>query len=106
MAVTKRDVLTKVANGEALAPEEIEVVQKMIEQLDKKSSKPTKVQIENEAIKNKIKAVLGAEGKTAKDIADEVGHSTAKVAALLKQIEGVVKTDGKGKNPATYALAE
>ena len=106
MAVTKRDVLTKVLNGEVLAPEEIEVVQKMIEQLDKKSSKPTKAQIANEGIKDEIKAVLGAEGKTAKDIAEEVGQSTAKVAALLKQIEGVVKTEGKGKNPATYALAE
>ena len=106
MAVTKRDVLTKVLNGEALVPEEIEVVQKMIEQLDKKSSKPTKAQIANEAIKDEIKAVLGAEGKTAKDIADEVGHSTAKVAALLKQIEGVVKTEGKGKNPKTYSIAE
>lgn len=106
MAVTKRDVLTKVLNGEVLVPEEIEVVQKMIEQLDKKSSKPTKAQIANEGIKDEIKAVLGAEGKTAKDIAEEVGQSTAKVAALLKQIEGVVKTEGKGKNPATYALAE
>ena len=104
--MTKREVLVKVVAGEALNAEEVKVVEKMIEQLDKKSSKPTKAQIANEGIKDEIKAVLGAEGKTAKDIAEEVGQSTAKVAALLKQIEGVVKTEGKGKNPATYALAE
>ena len=105
-AVTKRDVLTKAQGLDVWTDEEREVIAKMIGQLDKNSSKPTKAQVENEGIKEQIKAVLGAEGKSAKDIADEVGHSTAKVAALLKQIEGVVKTEGKGKNPTTYTLAE
>ena len=104
--MTKREVLVKVVAGETLNAEEVKVVEKMIEQLDKKSSKPTKAQVANEGIKAEIKAVLGAEPKTAKAIADEVGYSTAKVAALLKQIEGVVKTEGKGKNPATYTLGE
>lgn len=104
--MTKREVLVKVVNGEALNAEEVKVVEKMIEQLDKKSSKPTKAQIANEGVKADIIAVLGAEPQTAKAIAEAVGQSTAKVAALLKQIEGVVKTEGKGKNPATYALAE
>ena len=71
-----------------------------------KSSKPTKAQIENEGIKDEIKAVLGAEPRTASEIAAEVGVSTAKAAALLKQIPEVVAIKGKGKNPTTYVIAE
>lgn len=104
--MTKREMLVNAMALEGFTDEMKEVAQKMIEQLDKKSSKPTKAQVANEGIKAEIKAVLGAEPKTAKAIADEVGYSTAKVAALLKQIEGVVKTEGKGKNPATYTLGE
>lgn len=106
MAKTRREVFTVAMEMFAEGSEEREVMAKAIASLDKKSSKPTKAQVENEGIKTEIVAVLGAEPKTAKQIADEVGISTAKAAALLKQIEGVVKTEGKGKNPATYAIAE
>lgn len=104
--ITKKSVLTKVVEGVALSEDEIVVVKKMIEGLEKKSSKPTKAQIANEAVKAEIAKVLTAEPKTAKAIADEVGESTNKVAALLKQIEGVIVTEGKGKNPKTYSIAE
>lgn len=104
--ITKKSVLTKVVEGVALSEDEIAVVKKMIEGLAKKSSKPTKAQIANEAVKAEIAKVLTAEPKTAKAIADEVGESTNKVAALLKQIEGVIVTEGKGKNPKTYSIAE
>lgn len=104
--MTRREVFTKAMEMFAEGSEEREVMVKAIASLDKKSSKPTKAQKENEGIKAEILAVLGSEGKTASEIAAEVGYSTAKVAALLKQIEGVVKTEGKGKNPATYAIAE
>ena len=104
--ITKREVLTKVVEGVALSEAEIEVVKGMIESLAKKSSKPTKAQVANEAVKAEIREVLTAEPKTAKAIADEVGESTNKVAALLKQIEGVIVTEGKGKNPKTYSIAE
>lgn len=104
--MTKREFLTKTMELEGCTDEMREVATKMIEALDKKSSKPTKAQIENEGIKTEIRAVLGAEPKTARQIADETGYTVNKVAALLKQIEGVVKVEGKGKNPATYTIAE
>ena len=79
--ITKRDVLTKAMGMDF-------------------------TQVANEAVKAEIAKVLTAEPKTAKAIADAVGESTNKVAALLKQIEGVVVTEGKGKNPKTYSIAE
>lgn len=104
--MTRREVFTKAMEMFTEGSEEREVMAKAIASLDRKSSKPTKAQIENEDIKTEIRAVLGAEPKTARQIADEVGYTVNKVASLLKQIEGVVKTEGKGKNPATYAITE
>ena len=104
--MTKREVLTKAVAMDGFTAEEKEVLTKMIAGLDKRSAKPTKAQVANEAIKAEIAKVLTAEPKTAKAIADEVGESTNKVAALLKQIEGVIVTEGKGKNPKTYSIAE
>ena len=104
--VTKKDVLTKVLGWNELSEDEVAVVQGMIAGLDKRSAKPTKAQVANEGVKAKIAEVLTTEPQTAKAIAEAVGESTNKVAALLKQIEGVVKVEGKGKNPATYAYAE
>ena len=104
--MTKREVLTKAVAMDGFTVEEKEVLTKMIAGLDKRSSKPTKAQIANEAVKAEIREVLTAEPKTAKAIAEAVGESTNKVAALLKQIEGVIVTEGKGKNPKTYSIAE
>lgn len=106
MAKTRREVFTVAMEMFAEGSEEREVMAKAIASLDKKSSKPTKAQIENEAIKVKIAEAMGTEPQTANAIAKAVGQSTNKVAALLKQIEGVVKVEGKGKNPATYYIAE
>lgn len=93
--MTKRDVLTKVvALEEVFTEEEREIAQKMIAQLEKKSSKPTKTQLANIDIKNDILAVIAdGHARTAKEIADEVGYSTAKVSALLRAIV----LDGKGE---------
>jgi DNA-binding CsgD family transcriptional regulator len=91
--MTKRDVLTKAVALDVFTDEEKEVLQKMIDGLNRKSSKPTKAQIENLGIKNDILALI-ADGypRTAKEIADEVGYTTAKVSALLRAIV----LDGKG----------
>ena len=105
--MTKREVLTKVVNGEALNEEEIGVVKKMLEGLDKRSSKPTKAQLENVGVKNDILAVI-ADGKarTAKEVAEEVGQSTAKVSALLRAcvLDGKVEKipGAKSKDAPTY----
>ena len=103
--VTKKDVLTK-ALGFDFSDEEKEVIVKMIDALDKRAVKPTKAQTANEAVKLAIVEVLTGTDTPlpAKAIAEAIGVSTNKVAALLKQIEGVVKVEGKGKNPATYAI--
>ena len=104
--MTKREVLTKAVAMNGFTAEEKAILTNMIEGLNKRSSKPTKAQIANEVVKAEIRKVLSAEPKSAKVIADAVGESTNKVAALLKQIEGVVVTEGKGKNPKTYSIAE
>ena len=103
---TRKEVFTKAMGMDAFSAEEKEVFAKAIAALDKRSSKPTKAQIANEAIKAKIAEALTVEPQTAKVIADAVGESTNKVASLLKQIDGVIVTDAKGKNPKSYAIAE
>jgi predicted HTH transcriptional regulator len=105
--MTKRDVLTKAVALDVFTDEEKVVIQKMIDGLDRKSSKPTKAQVENIGIKNDILAVI-ADGhkRTAKAIADEVGYSTAKVSALLRQIVNDGKAEKvpgeKSKDAPTY----
>lgn len=104
--MTKREVFTKAMEMFADGSEEREVMAKAIAQLDKKSSKPTKAQIENEGIKVQIAEYLGDEPKTAREIADAVGISTNKAAALLKQIDGVEKIPGeKSKDAPRYKRA-
>ena len=52
--ITKKDVLTKAVSLDAFTEDEKAVLTKMIEGLEKKSSKPTKAQLENVGIKNDI----------------------------------------------------
>lgn len=105
--ITKREVITKAIATEGIfTEEEIAVFKKMIEQLDKKSSKPTKAQKENEEIKAQIAEFVDETPKTAKEIADGVGISTNKAAALLRQIEGIEKVPGeKSKDAPRYKRA-
>lgn len=103
---TRKEVFTKAMGMDAFSAEEKEVFAKAIASLDKRSSKPTKAQVANEAIKAKIAETLTAEPQTAKAIAEAVGESTNKVASLLKQIDGVIVTEAKGKNPKSYAIAK
>ena len=102
--MTKRDVLTKVVNGEALNEEELGVVKKMIAQLDAKSSKPTKAQKENEIIKVELAKFMGDKALTAREIADGTGYSVNKVSALLRAMN-VEKIKGeKSKDAPKYKL--
>ena len=104
--MTKREVLTKAVAMDGFTEEEKEVLKKMIAGLDKKSSKPTKAQIANEGVKAQIIEVLGEEPKTAREIADAIGETTNKVAALLRQIDGVEKIPGaKTKDAPKYKKA-
>jgi DNA-binding MarR family transcriptional regulator len=107
--MTKREVLTKaVAMVDVFSAEEIEVFEKMIKGLDKKSSKPTKNQVANEGLKVDILAILeDGKARTATEIANELGVTVQKASALLRQMVGdtVAKTEAKGKAPATFARA-
>lgn len=110
--MTKRDVLTKVVSlVDVFTDEEREVAQKMIDQLDKKSSKPTKAQLENVKIKNDILAILAdGRARTAREVADVDGYTTAKVSALLRQmvLDGKVEKipGAKTKDAPTYVAAD
>ena len=85
--MTKRDVFTKAMEMFPDGSEEREVMAKAIAQLDKKSSKPTKAQLENIGIKNDILAYLAdGRARTAREVADELGYTVAKVSALLRAI--------------------
>lgn len=109
--MTKRDVLTKAVALDVFTEEEKEVFKKMIAQLDKKSSKPTKTQIENEGYKADIlEVVADGHARTAKEIGLEVGISTNKASALLRALieDGKVeKIPGeKSKDAPTYVGVE
>ena len=101
--MTKRAFLLEAREFFPEGSEQREVADKMLAQLDKKSTKPTKAQLENEGYKAEIAEVLGDEPQTAREIAERVGLSTNKVAALLKQIDGVEKVAGaKAKDAPRY----
>lgn len=72
------------------------------------SSKPTKRQVENEAIKAEIADVLARadEGMTVTNILAVLGNDTLtnqRVSALLRQMDGVTKEMVKGK--ALFSIA-
>ena len=101
--MTKREFLLEAREFFPEGSEQREVADKMLAQLKKKSTKPTKAQLENEGYKAEIAEVLGDEPLTAREIAERVGLSTNKVAALLKQIDGVEKVAGaKAKDAPRY----
>jgi hypothetical protein len=106
--MTKRDFLKNVMELEGCTAEMKEVAEKMIAQLDAKSSKPTKAQKENMVFKAKIaEFMVDKEPMTASAIASEVGLSTNKVASLLRSMEGVEKIPGeKSKDSPKYRLGE
>lgn len=101
--MTKREFCMAVKELEGCTDEMREVADKIIATLDKKSSKPTKAQVENEGFKAQIAEYLGNEPQTARQIAEGVGLSTNKVAALLRQMDGIEKIPGeKSKDAPRY----
>ena len=65
----------------------MEQIAKMDERNANRSSKPTKTQIENEPIKEKILEILSTgERMVASAIAEKVGISTQKASALCRQL--------------------
>ena len=108
--MTKREFFEMViANVEV--EEMVEFAKAEIEKMDarntRRSSKPTKKQEENEAIKARILEVLSNEPQSASQVGEKVEISTQKASALLRQIDGLevseLKIKGKGKVKG-YAL--
>ncbi len=112
--MTKREVITAMLNDQTITANadykaylenELNLV---IKKNTYKSSKPTKAQIENENIKDKILEVLKSAEKpmTATEIANEIGYSVNKASALLTQLKednSVVRSVDKRK--AYFSIA-
>ncbi len=90
--MTKRETITAMLNDEhitanadfkAYLENELALV---IKKNTYKSSKPTKAQVENETLKDKILEVL-VEPMTASQIGEKVGISVNKASALLTQLK-------------------
>ena len=100
-------VIATVDNDELVA-KATEELAKLDARNAKRASTPSKKSVENEPIKDAIKAVLSETPQTASEIAEKVEISVQKASALLRQIEGLtlteVKVTKKG-NCKAYALA-
>ena len=101
--MTYREMLEKVIAND-ITDEVIEKATERLEKLDaeneKRKNRVSKKALENEPVKEAILGVLGEEPKTAPEIGSEVGISTQKASALLRQLVNdgkVEKTDVKVK---------
>ena len=110
--MTKREMLNKIAT---LCSNDAEIVAfcgHEIELLDRKkgykSDKPTKRQVENSEIADKIVAFIEENGPvTCGQIETAFGISNQRASAILNRNPLFVKvTEGKGKVKATFGLAD
>lgn len=115
--MTNREFFKAIASNETIATDLREHAEAALVKLDNaleaRKNKPSKTALENAPlIEQIVNEVLGSEGKTAMDVAAEVGISTQKASALLRQIVASgkatvadVKIAKKGTVKA-YTLAE
>ena len=103
--MTRREFFTAIMECEGIDSElklfaENEIA-KMNDRNAKRKANPSKKSVENEPIKEAIRATLTDEPKTASEIAKVVEISVQKASALLRQIDGLtvteVKVKGRGK---------
>lgn len=115
--ITKRTVINAMLQDEAIKGNEMYMgyLTHELELLDKKSAnrKPTKTQVENDDLKDKIFAVLSAEkGLTVSEIMardDELGgKSNQKITALLRQMISaeIVRKDTDEKRRSIFSIVE
>jgi len=102
-------VATNVINEEVMAFAAA-AIEKMDATNEKRRNTPSKAQIENQPLIDKIlDEVLTTEPMTASDVAAALGVSTQKASALLRNLDGVVQSEVKLPKKGTvkaYALAE
>ena len=104
--MTKREFIETAMKFEGATEEFKAKGEEMLKGLDKRNTKPTKAQIANEGIKGEIAEVLAGKELTAKEIADAVGQTTNKVAALLRQMPVEKVAGEKAKDAPKYRIAE
>ena len=99
--MTKRDAFVAVINGE-ITDEVIEVMEKELASLDKRSAREAEKRAEkakaDEPIVNAIKDALKTDTyKSATEIAEIVGNNvtTSKVSAVLRKVDWVKVLDGR-----------
>lgn len=109
--MTKIEMINSMLTKYEFSTEEVEFLTKYRESIAKanarKSTKPTKTQIANEGLKERILEVLTNEGVTAKAVGEALEVSSQKASALLKQLVEtgkVAKETVKGKS--LFRLAE
>jgi len=89
-------------------PEAVEVLSKMVTQLEKRATgerKPSKTQVANEGVKAEILEVLTSEGAQCGEIAVKVGISGQKCSALLKQLVEAGLAEKFSEKRVTYFRA-
>lgn len=115
--MTHREFLTAIIDSDATLDMEIleyanEALKKLNEQKDKRSSQPSKKAIENLPLTEKVKEYLSLHPTVpAREIAEALEMSTAKVSALLRPLIGTeVRADvmkvGKYKANVYTLIAE
>lgn len=107
--MTKMELLSAIVTGTVVTEEMSAKATEWAETLAKRSSKPTKAQVENESIKADILSYLAmcSEPVTAKVLSEETGILKGKAVALLGQLAKsgeIVAEKGKGKAPMSYYL--
>lgn len=86
--VTRSKVIEKAIDSIVWSDEELVVLHKIQDSFNRKnSSKVNKTTIANVGVKNDILALLAdGRARTSKEIAEELGYTTNKVASLLRAI--------------------
>lgn len=82
--------------------EKLEALKASLAKRNSGERKPTKGQIENEALKARILELLGGEGRQCKDIATEMEISGQKCSALLKQLVDTNQIEKYTEKRVTY----
>ena len=109
--MTKREMLNKIAQVCANDAEIVAFCGHEIELLDKKknykSDKPTKAQVANAELADKVAEYVAEKGSvTCAEVEEAFGLSNQKASAILNRSGKFVKTPAKGKVKATWTLAE
>ena len=101
--MTKREFIEMAMELEGATEEMKAKGKEMLEALAKKSTKPTKAQVENEGIKAEIEAYIKENpGKRIGEIAVGVGQTPNKVNALVRQLKEAGKVERYEEKGVAY----